>query len=301
MTFTKYITLPKGSGVSKEDLYLLSDVTGSMGSAIATVRSQLNDIILARNSVSKDVWFGVGSYADEADSGYYGFKNLQPITADVSNIKTALDTLSAFGGGDIPEADLVALHVAATSSSIGWRDGSRKIVAMFGDAPGHEPSCINGTAPLTRYTVATELQDKGIVLVAVNLGGMDAYTYSHGCSGATANAITPRGQMGYITNTTGGGIIAAADAGTVVSKILEAVGSLHLLIEADATECFAAGLAVAFSPPLPLSVAPGTSIPLTQTFIASPSVCSTPAPFKCTIRYTASGAAFTTQDVVLSC
>lgn len=87
----------------------------------------------------------------------------------------------ANGGGDIPEANLHALSEVATSSSIGWREGTRMILVYFGDAPGHEPTCPSGRR-LTRENIIDQLNEKGIAVIATNFGnsnsGLNAPTFS---------------------------------------------------------------------------------------------------------------------------
>jgi hypothetical protein len=298
ITVTKNITIANGSGVSKEDLYLLSDITGSMTTAISTVKLRLGDIIAARRAASADVQFGVGSYGDESGTGFYGYKNLQAITKNTTNLASAINTLTAAGGGDLPEADLVALDQIAMSNSIGWRNGSRRIVALFGDAPGHEPTCVkigNAVKSLDRMSVASALQDRDVILVAINLGGLDDPTYSRGCN---STSFTRGDQLSYITNATGGSTLVTPDQEAVIASIVRAIGELKLTIEADTSNC--TGLAIKYTPDLPLIIAPGSTFSVKQTLTTSSSVCAKSA-YTCVVKYTASGAAFATQNISLTC
>ncbi|CAN8063411.1 unnamed protein product [Agarophyton chilense] len=135
----------------KTDMYLLSDGTGSMRLAIGTAKERALDIMNVFGTRS-NVRFGVGMFRDEKDLNH-GFINQQPITNNKYLIRQAINAQSALGGGDADEANLVALYKIATDSSIGWREGSGRILLYFGDYPGHEPTCISGDFRLDRHTV----------------------------------------------------------------------------------------------------------------------------------------------------
>ena len=52
---------------------------------------------------------------------------MQPMTNVATAIDTAIDGLSAGGGGDYPEAhNLVFLNALDAANPIGWRAGSRR-------------------------------------------------------------------------------------------------------------------------------------------------------------------------------
>ncbi|GAB0489324.1 hypothetical protein MMPV_000541 [Pyropia vietnamensis] len=300
-------TFPVGSGTPFEDLFLLSDVTGSMSSAIITVRDELPKIVSARSAVSGSVHFGVGSYRDELDVNY-GWILDQPITGDTAAVRSAVANFEATRGGDGPEANLVALHRLATlpPSAIGWREGARRVVAWFGDFPGHEPSCIDGgRTKLTRERVAQELKAAFITVLGVSLtgsSGLDGPTTPYGvCNSGGDPRLARTGQGSFITAATGGRTISLESGSSkVVVDLLSAVDQLDLELTAVTSGCDGV-FQVSFDPPLPRTVSPGTSVTVTQTITVDERVCaalSNPdAPFSCSIDYRASGGSFASQKV----
>lgn len=64
---TPNITRPGAAG--PVDVYFLSDTTGSMGSAIASVQSSALSIVAAFKAVAPDIRFGFGEYKDGPDEG----------------------------------------------------------------------------------------------------------------------------------------------------------------------------------------------------------------------------------------
>jgi len=306
-------SFPVGSGTPFEDLFLLSDVTGSMNSAIRTVRAELPKIVAARSAVSGSVHFGVGSYRDESDPNS-GWILDQRVTGNLAAVRAAVAGFKATGGGDSPEANLVALYRLATlpDAAIGWRDGARRVVAWFGDRPGHEPSCIDGDRTrLTRELVAARLREAFITVVAVSLsGGMDRSTTTFGkcgvdakASGAksTAPAPTRTGQASYIAKTTGGVVLSLDDSSSdLIVDALAAVDALDVQLTAVTSGCDGV-FAVSFDPPLPRTVKPGTVVRIKQTIRVDARVCtalSEPGkPFSCTVDYRASGGSFASQKV----
>ena len=60
------VTIPAGTSVSKADVYLLADTTGSMGGPIASVKAGANAIVddLIAEFPEVDIQFGVGDFKD---------------------------------------------------------------------------------------------------------------------------------------------------------------------------------------------------------------------------------------------
>lgn len=268
-----------------EDFYLLSDATGSMRTAISAVQDRFRNVVQARSEASSDVQFGVGFYRDENDPGF-GFVNLQSMTSSISDVLSAIDMLTAEGGGDRPEANLVALYSLATGAGIGWRPDARKIVVYFGDSPGHEPTCFSGVTA-TRNSVVAALNEWGITVVAASFdGGLDAATSSFGCS--TATTSTGPGQGTAITSGTGGALVDSSDQEGLIESIIAAVGSLSQDIEVDTSDCDGK-LDVQFQPALPITASPGDMVTITESVTATEAICAEGPEFSCTVRFLAGG------------
>lgn len=161
--------------------------------------------------------FGVGVYRDESELNN-GFAQRQEITRNAVDVQNAIRLLRATGGEDVEEALLIALYKVANAKSTGWRDDSHRLVVLFGDSPGHEPTCFSGRT-LRRGVVARKLFSKGIKVVAVSLGaGLDKRTKKRsGCEGEDGR----KGQARDITRKTGGTVIAELNSASIRSAIVQ--------------------------------------------------------------------------------
>ncbi|KAI0558166.1 von Willebrand factor A-like protein [Gracilaria domingensis] len=280
----------EGSAVSVEDIFLLCDATGSMTSAIETAKTRFEQVVAERTDVSGDVRFGVGIFRDELELDD-GFQNLAAITADTSSVYSAIDTITASGGLDADEANLVALYKVATEDSIGWRENSQKIVIYFGDFPGHEPSCVGGLT-ITRETVVERLNDKGITVVAVNFGSsvgeLNRAPRGFGCG--ADSTLAPTGQADFITTETGGDVAETTDQTELINLINSLISNLPLTYESDTADCDGY-ITTSYNPNFPFELFPDEETTVIQTVQLLPGVCALPTDsFECEYRYTASGA-----------
>jgi hypothetical protein len=117
---------------------LLVDTTGSMGSAIANVRTNLHAVITSVRASQATAQFAVASYRDEGDGGEL-FRVRQDLTGDEAAVQSAVDSLAVGGGGDFPEAWVNGLFEVSTVVNH-YRADSSRIVVLVGDAPSHDPS-----------------------------------------------------------------------------------------------------------------------------------------------------------------
>jgi hypothetical protein len=128
-------TLVFSTDIRVADVYFVVDTTGSMGGAIANVRTSLSTpgtgIIDQVRVEIADVWFGVGGFDDYqvAPYGYalYGdraYYHLQDLTGDIPTAQAAVNTLATHFGGDGPESLIPALWSIATGMGLpgmgGW-------------------------------------------------------------------------------------------------------------------------------------------------------------------------------------
>lgn len=266
----------------KTDFYLLSDATGSMGGAIADVKKKFKLIIdQFKSDQGTDVAFGVGFYRDENDLSN-GFKNAQPISTNLQLSTNAVNRLKARGGGDGPEANLVALYQVATSSEIKWRPNSRRIVVYFGDYPGHEPSCVGGKS-LTRFNVATALKKEKITVVGVTFGAklLDGSTTPFKCGGSGAG----KGQATHITTVTGGRLDTASSDSAVVETIRSALKNLKREYNVDESDCIST-ITSNFNPKSPWTVLPGDGTTVKHTMKLKERICDTGSKsFECKFKF----------------
>lgn len=154
------------------DVYFLSDTTGSMGSLIDGVQTSSNSIVDSF-LMQGNVLFGVGEYKD-GNADAFGFRHnltdmgLPILSGDTAAVETAIDLWNPSGGGNFPEDNLYGLREVA--SSVPWRDGSRRIVFWFGDAPGLDPASDGTTLDAT----LAALNENCIEVIALDLGSLDS-------------------------------------------------------------------------------------------------------------------------------
>ncbi len=195
----------------KPDIVFLADTTGSMGPAIANVQANISAIMTSVNGSVSDAQFGAAQYRDEGDSPLFNID--QAVTANTTNVNTAVGTWVAGGGGDTPEGWINALFEIGTNPGVGFRSGSTRIVVMFGDASSHDPS--NGH---TQADAITALNAVGVRVIAVNVnsGFGDGLNFS--------------GQATAVTDATSGVFFPSATADEVSDKILEGLGNLPVTV-----------------------------------------------------------------------
>jgi len=239
-TETVTVTVPRQQAQHKLDVYFLADVTGSMGAVLAEINASSNAILNSVRASGVDAAFGVGSYRDFPGPADQAFLNQQPITTDDTAAIAAINAWSAGGGGDIPEAQLFALDRIAENSNgeIGWRNGSRKLVVWFGDAPGHEPICteLTGLPGIMTVSVANKLMNNGIGVIAISTTtGSGLNLDSDPTTGTSGYAVCGIaggfvGQATTIANDTGGIHLLGIETDIVVDTIINSIGESEAMI-----------------------------------------------------------------------
>jgi hypothetical protein len=229
------VTIPKSGVVPKVDVYFLADTTGSMAPAIAAVKSGMVDILNRTQALGSDVQFGVGNYKDfpAPDASYhpYAFDHQCNLSANIAEVKAAVDTWTTTRGRDVPEAQFYGLDQVAEppGGKIGWRSDAKRIIVWIGDAGGHDPVCkaITGLSyDITEASVTEKLVAEKISVLAMSLNTPDTpagldnaiervsdwYQNNCGTSGQ-------QGQGTRIANATGGTLVPGVRPDTVVKRI----------------------------------------------------------------------------------
>lgn len=262
------VTVPAGAAISKADVYLLADTTGSMGGPISAVRTGASEIVdgLIAELSDIDLKFGVGDFKDFPYDAY-AFKHSVSITNDTAAVKAAIDNWYASGGGDGPEGQFYAYDQLAenTGGSIGWRPDAKKILVVFGDAPAHDPICsaISGLSyDITEASVTAKLVDAGITFIGISTltgysSGMDDNPTLGGGDYAWVGCPekgTP-GQATRIADATGGvhmiGVSSANIVNTIKNLVTTAVttiNNLSLLPYGDITPFVTAIVPASYGP-----------------------------------------------------
>jgi len=146
------------------DVEIAIDTTGSMGASIAQAKTDALAIVAGVQGVVPDTQFAVVQFKDSFDTPEY--QVAQSMTASATDVQTAINGLSASGGGDSPEAYNLVFHNSYTPSTggdLGWRSGTRKFVIVLGDAAPHGagtagvPGCTDTSVDPHGFNTATEL------------------------------------------------------------------------------------------------------------------------------------------------
>lgn len=132
--FRGFLTDLRGRGL---DVVFVIDATGSMQRFIDRAREAIDDIIQDLATVVPSLRIGMVAYRDLGDEW---ITQRAELTTDRYHIHTFLLGLRASGGRrvlpDFEEAVEVGLEVAA--NQMDWREGSRRVILLVGDAPYHE-------------------------------------------------------------------------------------------------------------------------------------------------------------------
>ena len=128
------------------------DTTGSMGDEMLYLQSDFSAI--AEETGDETTTYSVNFYKDEGD---IYVTNCSGFTGDVNAIKSKLNSETADGGGDEPEAVYQVLKETLTSPE--WKQESVKIAFLIFDAPPHDDTDFQG--------IVAEAAAKGIHVVPV--------------------------------------------------------------------------------------------------------------------------------------
>lgn len=211
------------------DIIFLADTTGSMGPAIANVQASATAVMNTVLAADPTAQFGAANYTDFNCTDPFPYKLDQAITANTADVQTAINSWAAGDGCDVPEAQLNALYTLATDPGTGWRTGSTRIIAWFGDSSGHDPS--NGH---TLADAIAALQGTGIRVIAVPV-----------VSGF-GDGLDSTGQATAITTATGGVLLPGAPPDQVAAAILSGLSNLPVDVTMT-TDC-TAPIGVSFAP-----------------------------------------------------
>jgi len=187
------------------DLLFIVDVTGSMGSFIDDAKQKMQDILQSlTGEYDIDLNVGLSLYRDHPSEDQ-SFVTVTFDLMDVKKIKDKISEIQVDGGGDYPEAVLDGIIDGA--NDMNWRDGSRRIAFLIGDAPPHgmyeyETHCLCGK---TWGDAIIAVQDKGITLYSIVLG----------------SNIDVRESFKQLSNFTGGMLIESDNAMNAITDTLK--------------------------------------------------------------------------------
>eukprot|EP00168_Porphyra_purpurea_P016194 TRINITY_DN5176_c0_g1_i1.p2 TRINITY_DN5176_c0_g1~~TRINITY_DN5176_c0_g1_i1.p2 ORF type:complete len:264 (+),score=73.44 TRINITY_DN5176_c0_g1_i1:536-1327(+) len=257
-----------------------------MLAGVLRLQADARGIVFDRDAVSRSAPLGLAPFTEGADAND-GWRLDRHGTGDLTSVGRAVSDWTAAGGGDNPQANLVALYRLATlpPTAVGWRDGDRRVVAWAGDSPGHKPTCIDGgRTRLTWELVTARLRAAPITVVGASMdGGLDAATTPYGqCAAAAgapeAGAAAPppsrAGQASDMANAAGGVVFSVGSwSRQLVFGTLRVVNALNRQLTAVTSGCDGV-FAVSFDPPLPRTVQQGTVVRFNQTVCVDADVCA---------------------------
>lgn len=197
------------SPIPQLDVVLVIDVTGSMSDIISEVTRSAGEIVANTRSLVPDAAFALATLADYPGggglfslfTGYggpddYPWRMEQDFTQDEAEIQTALNQIALKDGGDAPESYLRALY---ETQFLSWREGSRRIVLLFGDSTPHDPDPgRDGTE-----NTADDLTLEGVIseLVRDNITVLGIYTDEEVRSFYQTVAVRTGGQSFHLSHT----------------------------------------------------------------------------------------------------
>lgn len=223
INLTKTVSTPEIP--PKPDIVLLVDRTSSMGSAIGNVKANMANIVSTVQAGQPEAQFAVASYCDVGEPN--PFQLHTDLSADTATVTAAVNSIELCYGGDGPEEQLNALwEIGAGGDAVSFREDSTRIVAWFGDAPGHDPSIGHTEADATSSLLGVAAK---VVAVSVGFDNLDA-----------------TGQATRITAATSGTLLSGVGADEVSEAILE--GLSNLPVEVAATPTCDPGLSVSLAP-----------------------------------------------------
>jgi von Willebrand factor type A domain-containing protein len=159
-TETKTVTVPKLP--ANADLVIAIDTNGSMGAAIAQARSQATALVNSIHTDIPDANFAVVDFKDASDGPAAEYNLRQSNTNNATAVQSAINAMTADGGGDFPKAQNLLLSKAATDDPALWCSGSRRFVVLITDAPPHDadthgfPACNDFTTAADPHGLATD-------------------------------------------------------------------------------------------------------------------------------------------------
>ncbi len=182
-------------------IYFLVDTTGSTGTVLAQTKADIAAVIADVQATFPDAEFGLGEYKDFPFDPF-AFNHRVTIGPDdgvggAADVTDSVATLSASGGGDLPEAQFYAMdQILTPANTAGFDPTQDNILVLMGDAPGHDVVCsaISGLPyDITEFSVTSKLLEPqwlpvGTANGAVSLVAKTTSTNSGGLNGdPTAN------------------------------------------------------------------------------------------------------------------
>src|SRR5262249_16499868 len=240
---------------SSADVEIAFDTTGSMQPTIDQAKAQALSIVNGVKAVVPDTQFAVVQFKDfctpTAPTGGPGCTNpggavvpgdypdyavAQPMTADPAQVQTALNGLSASGGGITSAEDYNLMFnnsYADATNQIGWRTGSRKFVIVFGDAEPHGAGT-DGVAGCADTTVDPHNLHAPTELAGMNANQRTLFMILQQFATTTSASLACYQGLAAGAFTGSQGVVGAANLAdqivALIQNALSMVGNVHLVV-----------------------------------------------------------------------
>lgn len=197
------------TNIKQADVAFVMDTTGSMSSSISALKSALSGTLLAQlQAAIPNVGMAVVDHKDFGQGDPWGVNVRQVITTTLSQAQSAVNAMSASGGGDEPEAQVGAMYFALTGlanngspalaahtpstpgafGGVDFRSGSVPVVVEISDASWHDPS---GNASIAALKTAFTNAKAKFVNVGDSSFGTAPETQANDLSDATGSSVPP--------------------------------------------------------------------------------------------------------------
>jgi hypothetical protein len=140
------------------DLAVVFDDTGSMQQQIYAMKSKVNGLIDRIRASKIDANYSLVSFNDSVTIR-------TKWTSDPQVFKKSIETLRAYGGGDLPENSLDAIEEVL---SLGFRPGAQKVVLVITDTNSHYMNDFSGFSNHTKSEVESDLAEAGVIFIPVS-------------------------------------------------------------------------------------------------------------------------------------
>jgi von Willebrand factor type A domain len=127
------------------DVLFVFDTTGSMSGALSEAKSQATGVMTSLSGRLPNLRFGLAQIKDYGDDPVWRVE--QTLTSDRATVQSAIDGLSAQGGGDLPEAYGTAVFQSHHDVSAGWSPGAKHLVVLVADDVPHDTDLNEGVPP----------------------------------------------------------------------------------------------------------------------------------------------------------
>jgi len=128
------------------EVLILQDISSVFATDLSLLRASVVSTYLSILDTYPAARLSVGAFSDKPVSPYGSptlpdpaYSIRMSLSNDLTQIQTALNSLTVASGGDEPNSQLEALFYAAKRLDVGWTDNSRKVVMLITKSSYHIP------------------------------------------------------------------------------------------------------------------------------------------------------------------